>query len=253
MNKNLYFLVFIAVLVFSPLSNADDMTTAINNMYYHLGEDKLVKFNCEVTTDVFEQTKKQIYWKLSKTDKQELDSMKLYLSYENTNLKFWTSKEPDLSNKQINQEMAKVIDGTNKVVTSFFKIWGSLVFQPIFNESFNYIISDNENNRKAYYKQDGKDVEVIFNKDYFIQQITYTDENQITTIFTPKFLLLGGVSGIVITEMDFNIGNGGFKEHMQIKYLNINNMCLPGSVNIKIKTYSREQNILLKLSNYSVN
>lgn len=251
MNKNLLLLILIAILVFSPISKASDIksTTEINNMYYNLSQSKLKKIDCEVSTDVFERVKEQIYSSLNEKDKKEIDSINFYFSYENKNFTFTASNYPKFSNEQMTKGMTQVIDGTDEIVTGFFTSWTSLVSEPLFTDNKQYDFIENDNSYITNYEEDGNNVELIFDKDYVLQKITYSNENQ-KSIIIPKYVITK--EGLLITEMDFNIGNDMIHELIKIEYKKIKDIYLPENINIKINMFQSEQNITLNLFNFNV-
>ncbi len=251
MYKNLSLLILIAILVFSPLSIASKIksTTEINNMYYNLSQSKLKKFSCEVSTDVFEHVKEQIYSSLNEKDKKEIDSISFYFSYENKNFTLTASNYPEFSNEQMTKGMTQVIDGTDEMVTGFFTSWTSLVSEPLFTDNKQYDFIEKDNSYITNYEEDGNNVELIFDKDYVLQKITYSNENQ-KSIIIPKYV--STKEGLLITEMDFNIGNDMIHELIKIKYKKIKDIYLPENINIKINTFQSEQNITLNLFNFNV-
>ncbi|HBF38422.1 MAG TPA: hypothetical protein DDW50_14030 [Firmicutes bacterium] len=252
MYKKLLFLVLMVVLVFSQISYAFDMkpTAEINKMYYYLNHSQIHKFSCEVSTDLFEQMKEQIYPNLSNKDKKEIDRIKFYLTFKDQQLVFKASRYPKFSSEQMNKGMNQVIDGTDKMSVGFFKLWNGMILEPLFDEAKKYDFSENETGYTAAYKELDNNVQLSFDKDYILQKMIYGSEKQNFTLipgFTPTN------DGLLISKIDMDLGNGMMKEHMEIEYQEIKNIYLPESVKVKVNMFQTEQNVVLKFFNYKLN
>ena len=252
MNKKLLFVVLMVVLAFSQLSYAFEMkpTAEINKMYYHLNPSQFHKFRCEVSTDLFEQMKEQIYPNLSNKDKIEIDRIKFYLTFKDQRLVFKVSRYPKFSNEQMNQGMNQVIDGTDKMSVGLFKLWNGMILEPLFDEDKKYDFTENEAGYTAAYKEADNNVQLVFDKDNILQKVIYGSEKQ---NFTLNHGFTGNNGGLLISKIDMDLGNGMMKEHMEIEYQEVKNIYLPESVKVKVNMFQTEQNVVLKFFNYKVN
>ena len=253
MYKRILYLFIVFIILISQVTIASEIKSIseINDMYYNLSNSKLDSFKCQVTTDIFEEIKKEIYPKLNEEDRNEMKSIQFHLSYKDKNINFITKNKPDFSNTQINVGMKQIINGTKKMVTGFFMSWDGIVAEPIINKKTdtNFIIKKNKNGYMAKYNQGEGNAEIQFDQNYIIKKLKYNSENQKITIL-PKYMSTN--EGLLVKELEVNINNGFVKEFFKVEYKIINNNYLPKKINTKIKMVQGEQNYIIKLFNYDV-
>jgi len=253
MNQKLLLFILIGMLAFSQIADADNLksTAEINNMYYDLSKTNFQKFECRVTIDLFEKLKEEVSSNLSKRETKAMDSIKFNFFYKDRVPKFTASKYPEFSDMVINKTVVQTIDGIDDIVTGFFGIWDGICAEPLFNEieGEKYNLVENENGYTTNFKQDGSDVEFVFDKDYLLQKITCVI-GKMVTVLIPKFISTD--RGLLISELDINIGNDTMRELVRIEYTEINEIYLPENVNIKMNIFQMDQDINLKFFNYKV-
>jgi hypothetical protein len=221
--------------------------TEINDMYYNLSQSQLQKFKCQVQTDTFEKIKDSIYPQLSTNDKREIDSLQFYLTYEDGNIKCESNKYPSLDNVQV--DIGKIINGTDLMVTGTFTSWKGVISEPIIGDTDNCSVIENENGYVATYKQEGNNVEIIFNKDYMYERMNFSNE-KIHMTMVPDYVITN--EGILVTKLSMNIGNGLIHEDIQISYQKIKGIPLPDKINVTVNMATGEQKFIITCFNYDV-
>ena len=251
MRKRYLFFIAFMVLLLSQITAAAAFKTPaeINALYYNLSESKLQSFKCQVGVDAFDKIKERLSPSLSEDERQALDNIQFYLSYENGNFNFETSGEPKFQNENTNQGLKKVLDGIHLMVTGTFTSWKGVIAAALITGAEKYRITANKNGYVAAFQQTGNDVELIFNKDYLVQKATYRIGNQ-TIVLLPEFEATP--TGLLINKMDLNIGNGQVREIIAIAYQDVKGIPLPASLRIKLGMGQVNQDVTLTCSDYEV-
>jgi hypothetical protein len=265
-----FFLVIFTVASAIPrLSAADPTPTAapavdntalvakVNGLYYNYKRLGLHKFKCEVKISMFDNLLEMLRSKAKADDPRykAIKDVHFFMNYdEKDGLKFNYSNYKPTGDPKIDSGMAKVLDGTGKVVDGFWKSWKSMTFEPAIDSS-KTIVTVNKTAGGYEIKETKDTVEStnILNEDLVITEVDGRKADKQENIVTIKPLFLKTADGLLLNSANVDIPKA-MNEVLDIDYQDVQKYKLPSKSTIAIDMLGNmKTNVTLLFSTYQLN
>jgi len=237
-----------------PLKAGPAGIAQLNKVYYNLKLMGLQKYSCEVTSNIFDQTKIVLKEKNAGDPKIGfLDSMKFYLHPdENGSFSFDHTPYTPTGNTEIDTLIKQNIDMLQYSLESFCDTWGSYNIEPRFRKTdSNFAIEKLPDGYTVSYKELDNDREVkisLDNKLIITEEVGINGDNINKKI--PHFMESN--QGLLIKGYESDANNGFIKSIVTISYQEIEGLQMPKQVIIKNSMSGKENSIELNFSNFKI-
>jgi hypothetical protein len=241
----------------TPTDENTALVAKINSLYYNYKNLGLHKFKCEVKISMFDNILKMLQDKLKKDDKRfnALKDIRFFINYDEKNgYQLNYSNYKPTGDSKIDNDIARILDGSSKIVGGFWSSWQTVVFEPTIDSSKASVTVRKTGSGYEITEKKGSSLgKNILDKDLLVTEVDGSNADKPDMSVAVKPVFVKTTDGLLINSMTVTVPKY-MNETINIDYQDIQKYKLPAKVEISVDMLgSMKTDVALQFLNFQLN